>query len=714
MKISTIGVAAFAAAASAVRTKSRDFDIEIDDATGAVVRISDARASGMNWVSAPANAPWQPLGSRWGLGFADLGEDSLHRHFWSDPKISNREGSVKATYALESLQIEVTRSFKDQGRSFHESYKFTNRGLEPLAIRGGRGALSFGIYTPFNDHYTNTTDALNGRAHAHVWANGGSTAWVKMDQMGGHHRNLGLVLTEGSLSGYSIESRDEVTLSNTRGVFLLNPLVPTLQPGQSSTISWALFWHNDWDDFFNKCAELSDQFISFQADHYTTFQGETLQINMTGAVSADTRVNGSPVKCDKGLCTYNYSNRRNGQQALTVESNGRNSTVYVNTVPPIDDLITSRVHFIVDRQQVPDESQNDPTRGAYRVYDNQVKAIATWDTSTDRNAGRERVGMGILMARYLKRHPDDKKVRASLERYYDFVSLRLQDSNGYVYDRPIGTGTSRHRLYNWPWVMQFHLTVAALNLNFTGPVSEKTPLERFLLTMENFYDEGGAELYAIGLPILEGLRYLEAIGETKSYERALDLFTRHGNYIVDRGTDYPPFEVNFEQSIVAPAAIMTVELYRATGNQTFLDAAKLQIRTLDRFVGHQPDHRLHEVAIRHWDGYWFGKDRHWGDTFPHHWSTLNAVALHHYGAAINDTSFGQRADSVNRANLALFSPDGTAGCAWVYPVAVNGKPAHHRDHYANDQDWVLAHILQIEEDKEATESISKIESQLVR
>lgn len=234
---------------AAASLSSRNFNVDIDDTTGAVIGVADPKAKGnMNWVSAPGNVPWQPLGSRWGLGFADLGAHLLHRSYWTRPETSsNGHGKHASTYVSGPLELVVTRSV---GTTFIERYTFTNRGNSSLDL-ASTGEQSFSIYTPFNDHYTNTTDALQNRAHAHVWANGGSTAWVRMDQMGGHGRNLGLVLTEGSLAGYSIESRDTITLSNTRGVFLLHPSVPALEPGESSSVAWTLFWHDDWEDFFS-------------------------------------------------------------------------------------------------------------------------------------------------------------------------------------------------------------------------------------------------------------------------------------------------------------------------------------------------------------------------------------------------------------------------------------------------------------------------------
>ncbi|KAK2776395.1 six-hairpin glycosidase [Colletotrichum kahawae] len=683
---------------------SQDFRVNINDKTGAIDNITDPRfKNAMNWVSAGSNAPWLPTGSRWGLGYADLGQDSFHRHFWNFPQVTKRDNTVEAVYSAGTLELLVSRSVDDKDQSFNESYTFTNKGAAALDL-DSRGTTSLAIYIPFNDHYTNTSDCLAPRSHAHVWPFGGASSWVKLNQMGGKYRNLGLVLTKGALVGYSIEGRDPVTLSNTRGVFLLHPSIPTLQPGESSTIAWTWFWHTDWDDFLKQSANRSEQFVRVETDDYTSVTGDTGSISFSGAsVNANTKVSGQAVRCDDQICHYNFTAGRPGRTNLVVTTDsGYNSTIFLNTVPKYDDLIDSRTKFIIKNQQ--DLTPDTPAEGAYRVFDNQANVLATWDTSTDRNPGRERVGMGILMARWLNKNPENVEVRESLEKYYTYVSTKLQEENGFVRDRPIGMDGSKKRLYNWPWVLQFHITVAALNLDLTGTVAEKTPLERFMLTLENFYAEGGGQLYAIGLPILESLRALEKHGNEEWLQRAKELFLAHGENIAARGLDYPPFEVNFEQSIAAPAAVMLLELWRYTNDDKWLVAGKLHLDTLLLFAGKQPDYRLHDVAIRHWDGYWFGKDRMWGDTFPLYWSTLNGIALHHYGKGLKNDTEGQAAEALKTAggiirnNLALFEANGRASCAYIYPTSVNGRAGNYKDPYANDQDWVLAHLLQIEYD----------------
>ncbi|KAL0939990.1 six-hairpin glycosidase [Colletotrichum truncatum] len=681
---------------------SKDFRINIDHKTGALYSLTDPKSkNAMNWISNDENAPWSPLGSRWGLGYADLGQDSLHRTYWNSPKISKNGNTFDAVYKEGDLEVLVSRTVNDNDQSFTETYTFTNKGASTLNL-ASRGTTALAIYTPFNDHYTNTTDCVTARSHAHVWANGGSSSWVKLDQMGGNYRNLGLVLTKGSLSGYSIESRDSVTMSNTRGVFLLHPSITNLEAGASSTIEWTWFWHTDWDDFFKQSAARSKQFVHVETNAYTYITGETASISLKGAsINSNTKVNGQAVTCEDTVCRYNFTAGRPARTTLVISTDtGYNSSVYLNTVPKFDDLLNSRTKFIIENQQ--DHSVNTPAEGSYRVFDYQANVLATWDTSTDRNPGRERVGMGILMARWLKKNPENTQVRESLEKYYTYVSTKLQEANGAVRDRPIGMDPSRKRLYNWPWVLQFHITVAALNLNLTGPVAEKSPIERFMLTLENFYAEGGSGLYAIGLPILESLRALEKHGNKEWLERAKELYIAHGEVIVKRGLDYPEFEVNFEQSIVAPAAVMLLELWRYTGDKKWLEAGKLHLDTMLLFAGKQPDYHLHDISIRHWDGFWFGKDRMWGDTFPHHWSTINAIALHHYGKGLGNQTDSKTwldtADGIIRNNLILFDANGRGSCAYIYPTSVNGRNGNYKDPYANDQDWVLAHLLQIEED----------------
>lgn len=350
--------------AAAIDLDSHDFRISINDKTGAIDKITDPRFENvMNWVSTGSNAPWLPTGSRWGLGYADLGQYSLHRSFWNFPRITKHDNTIDAVYNAGPMELWVSRSINHANQSFTESYTFTNKGATPLKL-DSRGTTSLAIYTPFNDHYTNTSDCVEARSHAHVWAFGGASSWVKLTQMGGKYRNLGFVLTHGALVGYSIEARDPVTLSNTRGVFLLHPSIPTLEPGASSTIAWTWFWHSDWEDFFKQSAVHSEQFVRIETDNYTTITKETGSISLTGApVNANTKISGQAVQCDDDKCYYNFTAGRPGRTNLVVTTeNGYNSTIFLNVVPRYDDLIASRTQFIIENQQ--DLTPDTPAEGA--------------------------------------------------------------------------------------------------------------------------------------------------------------------------------------------------------------------------------------------------------------------------------------------------------------------------------------------------------------
>jgi hypothetical protein len=333
----------------------------------------------------------------------------------------------------------------------------------------------------------------------------------------------------------------------------------------------------------------------------------------------------------------------------------------------------------------------DPAEGAFVVYDNETDAQVRHDkvAARDRNEARERLGMGVLLARWLRAQTDrDPSLMASLQRYVEFVSNRLQRPDDFVFD---GVGKPNKRLYNWPWVAQLHLEYARL----TG---RESAWRAFVTTMESYYANGGDRFYAIGLPIYDGLAALKTRGRMSDHARLLALFERHGRFLAQTGTAYPSSEVNYEQSIVAPATVALLELHRATGRGEWLDAARPHLALLELFNGRQPDHHLHDVAIRHWDGYWFGKYQLWGDTFPHYWSTATAIAFHHYAKATGDVVYAERADGIIRNNLSLFTADGRGSAAFIYPVSVNGRRTRMADPYANDQDWALVHALQIRED----------------
>ena len=183
--------------------------------------------------------------------------------------------------------------------------------------------------------------------------------------------------------------------------------------------------------------------------------------------------------------------------------------------------------------------------------------------------------------------------------------------------------------------------------------------------------------------------------ELKMLEETEELvkhYTVHAENIISNGTSYPKHEVNFEQTIVAPAVTHLQNMCMITGDKRFLIKSEAHIDVLKRFNGHQPDYRLYETAIRHWDGFWFGKRRLYGDTFPHYWSSLSGISFLERYKLTGEKEYLIKANASVRACLSLFTPDGRGSCAYIYPFSANGIKGEFYDPWANDQDFALYYI----------------------
>ena len=199
--------------------------------------------------------------------------------------------------------------------------------------------------------------------------------------------------------------------------------------------------------------------------------------------------------------------------------------------------------------------------------------------------------------------------------------------------------------------------------------------------------------YPIGLQVMDGLRALQEAGLKTEYEQVYECFKNHASTIAAIGGKYPQSEVAYEQSIVAPGVQISLEMYLVTKDQKFLNSAKEQMAYLEAFNGQQPDYRLNNLAIRHWDDYWFGKFKAYGDTFPHYWQTVSAIAFDEFADAGAPDSYREKAKQILFNNLCLFEPNGRAHCAYLYPLNSMDVQGQRFDPWANDQDWALVNLL---------------------
>ena len=658
--------------------------------TGAIYSLNilgDDRLT--NWIIATDGSqyPWVTNKYGWGLGyFTQCKNGKCLNLEWKTPS-SIEEGENAVSYLAGDIKIDVKR--KLEVNDLVEVYTFTNIGTQSVSLS------DIGVYTPFNDNYPDSKTCVTARVHAHVW-DGGSAAYINATHMGAKPPHLGLVLIEGSVKSYEIWERD-ITKggSNARGIIALNIADAELSPGEKTSWSWRIFTHSGWDDFQNKIVEKGN--IIVQSNQYTFQKGEIALLEIRGneklLKTCTVTKNGVSVPVRKLANKYQVETEMDkaGEVQFDISYRGRKQT-HVNCIVFNDykELLDKRTNFIIDRQQLNDSS--DLRDGAYMVYDNETDQIFLNDTpsssSVDRDEGAERLGMGVFLAKQY-RLTKKLKIKESLQRYAKFVREYLQDDNYRTWSSVDQKG--RNRPYNYAWMADFYFQMYKV----TG--DEQFAKDGYQ-TLKSMYAQFGHGFYAIGIPIRLSLEVLRETNMILEYESLREDFLKVGDIYVENGINYPKHEVNFEQGIVAPTVAFLSELYLITGIKKYLDEATRQIPILEAFSGFQPSFHMNGIAIRHWDGYWFGKYEMWGDSYPHYWSAITAAAYYYYSLCTNDVILRKRAESIVLNNLCLFSAEGQGFCTYVYPNRVNGEKAAFFDPYANDQDWALSFYLLVNAD----------------
>lgn len=661
-------------------------EVKSNASTGA---LSELKIQGdernMNWLvkTDGTQYPWIKENYGWGLGYFTVvkGRESIKRE-WMTPAKIDFDG-MEVTYHEGDISIWVKRTC-EQG-DLVERYTFTNEGKVPVSI------YDIGIYTPFNDNYPSAQECMNSRTNAHIWE-GGSAAYVNAVRMSDFAPHLGLVVTEGAIKSYEIWERGRSKAnSHTRGVFALNLPDMQLKPGESYSLEWHLFSHVGNEDFRNKLLERGSVIVS--CNKYVFEKGEKARVELRSAKplkACTASLNGVPVsvKSEGNVYVVEVPMEQAGEARFDFYYSGSKQT-HANclVISSADELIQKRIDFIRTHQQM--NNPADLRDGAYMVYDNEGDSIYLNDTPNcnpvDRDEGAERLGMGVLLAKQylLTKSPE---LKTSLLRYAKFIREKLQTKEYVTYSSV--DQKNRNRGYNYMWVAEFYFHMYKV----TG--DKQYAIDGYQ-TLQAMFRQFGNGFYAIGIPVRLGLQTLREADMKKEYKKLLSNFIKTGDIFIRNGLNYPAHEVNYEQSIVAPAIQFLAQLYLETGTQKYLDEVKRQMPVLEAFNGFQPSYHLNEVAIRHWDGHWFGKREMFGDTFPHYWSTATGAVYHFYALCIGDKSYQKRAENVVRNNLCLFFEDGRASCAYIYPYKIDGVKAGFYDPYANDQDWALVYYLLI-------------------
>ncbi len=615
----------------------------------------------MNWIAGT---------DRWGAlryhamrfrGGRDTWGDTLKFDFTG---LRLEGGAVISSYAGGALRAEVRREVKSDG--LEETYVFTNAESWPVYFLRGH----LGILATFNDSYVAAHECETRRCHAHIWC-GGENSWVRALKMGPFQTELALVLQKGDLDAYSVR-RIAAEMSNDRGDFVLHPAPFSLRQGESKTISWKIAAYPA-GKFDETLLKLGGAKITFENE--TIFPGESFEIDVTGNDGRTTHYSRKP---ENGVGVYDFEFDAGGKKA---KARGYCS-------PAFDDLLRARVDFIVGKQQCLDPGS--PLYGAYLAWDSEDHAPYFDFSWRDHNACRERVIMAMTLARWLRKHRDSR-VMASLELFERFVLREFFDEETCTVYDTIGKDPTFKRLYNAPNLVRFWRELYALK-------GDRRYLGYIHRSLIDYYRLGGDKFYPNGCDFSSELILLEREGlEVADLREAVK---RHVANIVANGIRFPEHEVRFEQTIATPAVSILAQYIRLVEKDPkVLEALRAVFDILSRFQGNQPDHKLDETAIRHWDGYWFGKRHLYGDTLHQH-STITARAFLQYAAATGDRAPVARAARCLRNCLYMFRANGEATCAYLLPFSVTmldregnalgpARRGEFADPLVNDMDVVL-------------------------
>ena len=651
------------------------FQIAVDTRSGFLTSITcKDDEHEMNWCS--DRGSWGRIHKRdRDLGGKVFGELDGRKMEFCSAEIT--DATCVAEYRSDNLAVTVTRHFTADG-DFVENYTIKNISDTVVCIN----RENFAIEVPFNDAYSGAETCMTQRCNTHIWC-GHHVTWINALKMGDSAVNLGLFLTKGAIDCYSVDKCTD----NVRGVFLLEPESVMLNSGGVYEIEWVLFRHKGTEDFFKRIRRFAS-YIDIKAVHYTVFEKEDIEftVNPPSGNMPTVTTDGEAVPVSQTDAGYRvkYRPSHHGEYKFTVKIGEVSTWVRFTVKTNFADLLEKRVNFIVDRQQCLDRES--PLYGAFLVYDNETDSVYFDYKNTDHNACRERMNIALLLLKYLQ-VKENPKVRAAIDLYFDFVFREFyEETTGEVFNN-IGKNSEFLRLYNAPGVMLLFCEMYFVT-------REEKYLDHILTLADKYYSIGGEKCYANGLAIGKVVRALRESGRSADLARLLQYFDRHVENIIAIGTSYPPHECIYEQTIVTPAVTHISEMGLLSENkQRYQTEAKKHLECLKRFSGMQPDCYLHEIAIRFWDGYWFGKKMQMGDTLPHHLSVLTARAYLAYGRLSGEREWISKAEECIRNCMCLIGDDGRGSAAHMYPRTVNGTPGDYFDPWSNDQDLILYDAL---------------------
>ena len=651
--------------------------------------------SGMNWVME---------GHEWGK-VESFGLQST----------AFENGTVKTLLRHKSGKLDMTVERYVEDGKYTEKYTVTNKDWLDFFITPD----TFGIFFPFDCKMirANIKEQFVTKCTAHVWC-GESSSWIYGAKIGGKPPYLVAHLTEGSMSEYSINRDMSLTrsCSDYRGIILMNPTPVSVLPGES--VSYKFVYEATDKHPKDYMREDTDQ-ICIESDKFSVYPGEptTLDVYCRAGLDGLTVSGNGTLSTEKITETHarvTFASDKTGNYTIKLGANGKTAVARINVLLPLPELLEKRAYFIAEKQQY--NKPGSRLDGAYMVYDRDTDAIH-YDGWTDCNCCRERVVMGIIVAKQLQRK-FDPKLYDSLMKYIEFIEREIFNTETMFIEGGLREYGLHRRGYNEPWISLLYRELYEIT-------HDKKHLDYSARVLIEFFKFWGVLYGGCCVEPNETAVILRKYGMNE-YADALDAYGKdHVDVLLRNMYEASGYtETGYEHETPNGRGFALFNHYAISGDEKYLPLAYDNVDSAGSFYSFQPDFHFNCISVRHWDCYWFGKRKIYGDTMPHYWSARAAKMYNAMDVALG-TDHSALIRQILLGNLCLYRDDGFASNNYLSPYTVTTHvpegsltgSSHTEvrgrfygkeyDAFANDQDWALYYAIRILDETPILKEIKK-------
>ena len=606
-----------------------------------------------------------------------------------------QQNGICTVWENNEKQLKLTVMKKIHENRYQESYCLSNLSDQNILINRD----SFGLCFPYDCVFENKKDILNTSCITHVWC-GGDVTWLYSSKPIGMPPSLICYCTKGSFSDYSLHYNISRVRSgcNYRGDIVLHPTEQNLSSGESLLFQLEYLFAEQTPDIA-PVGTYCDMRLS--AERYSAFIHEKINCSFESVqdlTGLEILVNGkyTDYSVTGNRAVWTISSDQAEEIKVCARLDGKQTWMHLNILEPLPDILQKRAAFIVQKQQY--HNPGSTLDGAYLIYDRADDTLVYSDSFGDHNACRERLSYGTIVTLALQYHYNPVMME-SLIKHRAFVEREVFDVENAIVFNETGRNNRAHRAYNYPWMADYYLEW----YNLSG---EQQCIVNAARIMISYYDNAnGIKQVSPCMRITDICEGLDKENLPALKKELLLKICAHADLIVEQGNYCFSHEVSCTQGLFLGKIDLLCQTYLLTGKEQYRDMAAYFLTKSDSFSARQPDFHVHDIAVRYWDLYWFGKMKIYGDTMPQ-WLSAWAGQVYTlmYKSGFGD-AFRQRAEQNLTNNLCVFQADGFGAASYLMPYKVvqySSDPNYHNDHitektvyghvyddYANDQDWAL-------------------------